>query len=180
MTGVEILISLDCPAWAEAVPDVEDRLRRIAAATLGAAAAELEDGLGDGPVEVSVVLADDATLQALNRDWRGKDQPTNVLSFAALDDEHAPRVPGAPLLLGDIVLAWQTTEAEARGQGIAVADHLGHLVVHGVLHLLGWDHEDDDEALDMEALETAVLGALGIADPYGEIDPSPREGDDRR
>ncbi|MGE5504762.1 MAG: rRNA maturation RNase YbeY [Actinomycetota bacterium] len=157
--GADIAVILECPAWAERLADVEERCRTFAAAALGA---------GDllEAAELSIVLADDETVHALNRDWRGHDKPTNVLSFAALDDESAPVVPGAPLLLGDVVLAFETCLREAEEMGKPLADHMGHLVVHGVLHLLGWDHEDEDEAAEMEGLETSLLAALGIDDPY--------------
>lgn len=162
MTSAEILVSVECPAWAEALPDAEERCRHVAAAALGAAG-----DLPDSVVELSVVLADDDMVRGLNRDWRGKDQPTNVLSFAALDDEDAPQPEGAPLLLGDVVLAYQTCAVEAVEQGKSLADHMAHLVVHGVLHLLGWDHEEsDEEAEEMEAMEISILAALGIPDPY--------------
>lgn len=167
MITPDIAVALDCPAWAEALPDVEDRCRRIAAAALGAG------DLGDGPVELSLVLADDATVRRLNAEWRGQDKPTNVLSFAALDDEDTPLPEGAPLLLGDVVLAYQTCAVEAVEQGKSLSDHLSHLVVHGVLHLLGFDHEDsDEEAEEMEVMETSILAALGLPDPY-----APKEGD---
>lgn len=159
---IEIAVDIQCPAWTGALPDAEARCGRLAATALGAV------DLPEGIVELSIVLADDATVQGLNRDWRGKDQPTNVLSFASLDDEDAPLVPGAPLLLGDVVLAFETCAAEARDQGKPLANHFGHLVVHGVLHLLGYDHLDDEEAAEMESLETTLLAALGIPDPYGE------------
>lgn len=161
-TTIDISVRIDCPAWTEALPDAEARCGRLAAIALGAV------DLPEGVVELSMVLADDATVQGLNRDWRGKDTPTNVLSFAALDDEDAPVVEGAPLLLGDVILAYETCAAEASGQGKSLEDHFSHLVVHGVLHLLGYDHMDDDEAAEMEDLETTLLAALGIPDPYGE------------
>ncbi len=165
MTTPDIAVAIECPAWTEALPDAEERCRRLAAIALGAAPID-----HDGPVELSIVLADDDTVRGLNRDWRGKDQPTNVLSFASLDDEGAPRVAGAPLLLGDVILAWETTAAEAAAQGKPLADHFTHLVLHGVLHLLGFDHEEAEEAEEMEALETTLLAALGIADPHGHPD----------
>ena len=114
------------------------------------------------------MLTDDAAVRALNAQWRGKDRPTNVLSFpAATPDEIArARAGGPPLLLGDVVLALETCRREAAEQGKPLADHVAHLVVHGVLHLLGHDHEDDAEADRMERLETAILAELGIADPY--------------
>jgi probable rRNA maturation factor len=162
----EIAVSLDCLAWSEALPDVEARVRDLAALAL----AGCPDDRPEGPLELSVVLADDETVRGLNRDWRGKDSATNVLSFAALDDEDAPLVPGAPLLLGDVILAWETVAAEAAETGRALADHLSHLVIHGVLPRLGFDHEHEEEAAEMEALETRLLASLGIADPYQDED----------
>ena len=160
MVEPDIAVTVEEPAWLDALPDAEARLRVFAAAALGAGE------LGDGPVEVSVVLASDAMVHEMNRQYRGQDKPTNVLSFATLDDEDAPLPEGAPLLLGDVVLAFETVVREAGEQGKPLADHFGHLVVHGVLHLLGFDHEDDGEAAEMEALEQALLAALGVADPY--------------
>lgn len=159
---IDIAVDIQCPAWTQALPDAEARCGRLAATALGAV------DLPEGMVELSIVLADNAMIQGLNRDWRGKDMPTNVLSFAALDDEDAPLVEGAPLLLGDVILAYEICADEARDQGKPLADHFGHLVVHGVLHLLGYDHMDDEEAAEMESLETTLLAALGIPDPYGE------------
>ena len=116
-----------------------------------------------GVAELSIVLTDDAEQQQLNASWRGIDKPTNVLSFPQIE-------PFAPVagLLGDVVLARETLEREAAEQGVSFADHFTHLVVHGFLHILGYDHLADDEALAMERLETQILGALGIADPYAE------------
>lgn len=119
----------------------------------------------DGAAEISVLLTDDRAMAALNEQWRGKEGPTNVLSFPG-DDR--PSAPGAPVFLGDIVLAFETLEREAAGDGKPFADHLAHLVIHGVLHLLGYDHETDDEASEMEALETELLAGLGVPDPYRE------------
>jgi probable rRNA maturation factor len=114
---------------------------------------------------VSVVLADDALVRRLNRQWRRIDAATNVLSFPSLDQELPPK---APFLLGDVVLAYETVSREAQEQGKDLADHLRHLVVHGILHLLGYDHEDPGQAEQMEALETQVLARLGVGDPYAE------------
>ncbi len=116
-----------------------------------------------GPAELSIVLTDDAEQRVLNRDWRGIDKSTNVLSFPQIE-------PFGPVsgLLGDIILARETLEREAAEQGVSVEDHFTHLVVHGFLHLLGYDHMDDDEALAMEGLETQILASLGVADPYAD------------
>lgn len=158
-----------------------DTLEDPVALCRGAAKAAL-DAAGFGPlaprVELGVRLADDAELRRLNHRYRGRDAPTNVLSFAASDATpgHLPALPedGAPLALGDVVMALETVRDEAGAQGKSVADHVGHLVVHGVLHLVGYDHESDADAKIMEWLETAVLAGLGIADPYVLTTARPR------
>ena len=154
--GVAIDIAEPCGNWRAPLPDVDRLCADAACAALaGAAAAE-------GAAELSIVLGDDAMMRALNRRWRGQDAPTNVLSFPALG-----AVPlGAPRLLGDVVLAFETVTAEAEAQGKPLADHLRHLIVHGVLHLIGFDHAVAAEAERMEALEASVLARLGIPDPY--------------
>ena len=129
-------------------------------------------GLIDSPlgVEVSVRFTSDNEVQALNAQWRGKDKPTNVLSFPMLEPDEVDALAEADqgeTLLGDIVLAHGICAREAEEKGIPVADHATHLVVHGTLHLLGYDHEEgEEEAEAMEAVERAALAALGIADPY--------------
>jgi len=125
--------------------------------------------------ELSVLLADDTFVQSLNRKFRGKDKPTNVLSFP-----NTPTPAGAlydePSSLGDIALAFETVKAEAKTQHKSFDDHLAHLVVHGVLHLLGYDHVDDEDAEKMEKRERELLKLYGIADPYTvEPDERPRE-----
>lgn len=163
MNPTTIAITVEDESWTQAVPEAETLVERMALAALQ----DADCDLGEGPVEISVVLADDATVHGLNRDWRGKDKPTNVLSFATLDEEDAPMVAGAPLLLGDVILAFGTCRDEATQLDKPLSEHLCHLVVHGVLHLLGYDHEDDEtEAEEMERLETAILARFGIADPY--------------
>jgi len=112
--------------------------------------------------EASVLLADDGLVEVLNRDYRGRDGATNVLSFSGLN-EAGPGA-GAPVLLGDIVVAYETAAAEADAEGICLADHLSHLVIHGMLHLLGHDHENEAEAARMERLESQVLASLGISE----------------
>ncbi len=129
---------------------------------------------GDGaPIELCVSLADDATLRDLNARYRGQDKPTNVLAFA-YEEADTPEavtpeaVPGLPRSMGDVILSLETLEREAAAQGKSLRDHFCHLVVHGCLHLVGFDHEERAEAEEMEALEVQVLAGLGIADPYAE------------
>jgi probable rRNA maturation factor len=120
------------------------------------------------PVEISVTLTGDGQVQALNAKWRGKDKPTNVLSFPMADERDLGKanISGAELLLGDIILARGVCEAEASDKGVSVEDHAAHLIVHGTLHLLGYDHHDERDAADMEARELRALKRLGIANPY--------------
>jgi probable rRNA maturation factor len=162
---ITVDISEPCAEWRIAL-----RGRRAicnAAAHAALAAAPPDWAAGVAGAELSIVLGDDALLRRLNLQWRGKDAATNVLSFPAQDPARPGAAPpGAPLLLGDVVLAFGTVAGEAAAQGKTLAAHLAHLVVHGVLHLLGWDHEDAAEAEHMEAHETAVLAGLGVADPY--------------
>lgn len=133
-----------------------DELVRLAA---HCAAGELEIS----NVEVCVALSSDAQVAELNGSYRGKPKPTNVLSFPAV-----PMLPveGEPRFLGDIALALETLQREASELGVPLGHHLQHLVVHGLLHLLGYDHQTDEEARDMEGLEVRILAHLGIADPY--------------
>jgi probable rRNA maturation factor len=125
--------------------------------------------------EVAVRFTDDAEVHALNRDYRGKDKPTNVLSFPQYEPADLPALAncdatdlGGEILLGDIVLALETCTREAADKGIGVADHAAHLIVHGMLHLLGYDHLDDASGDAMEALETKALASMGLADPYAD------------
>ena len=121
-------------------------------------------------VEISVVLTDDSTIQAYNRDHRGQDKPTNVLSFPLVEAAelggltHFP--PGVPVPLGDLVFAYETIKREAEAADISLDTHLAHLMVHGLLHLLGFDHETDPEADQMEALEAHILLSQGLPNPY--------------
>ena len=117
-------------------------------------------------LDVCLVLADDDTVRALNRDYRGKDKPTNVLSFPAPAAPRRAAGYDGPCFLGDIVIAAETLAREAADDGIAPAHHFQHLVIHGLLHLLGHDHETDVEAVVMEALEVRALASLGVPSPY--------------
>ncbi len=143
-----IALRVEAPAWRTAMPGCERLARRAARAALASLARPPEG-------ELCLVLADDRLQRTLNRRFRGKDRPTNVLSFD-----------GAPGGLGDVVLALETVQAEAGSQGKSLADHLAHLVVHGVLHLMGHDHARAAEARRMERLEGEILARLGIGDPY--------------
>jgi probable rRNA maturation factor len=157
-TRISIDVTIGSPRWRRSLPDAERRARSAARAALRGAAAKLRGRRA----ELSLVLADDGTVRRLNRRWRGRDRATNVLSFPA----DPRRVRGAPLLLGDVVLAFETMRREAAAQRKTLADHLAHLVTHGVLHLMGFDHEEDAEAKRMEDLERRILRRLGVADPY--------------
>ena len=168
--ALSIDIVVESPLWA-AQPGAEAVLRRA----LGVAAAMLSTRRA----ELAIVLTDDSAIRGLNRDWRRIDTPTNVLSFPvprlhALAAEPAPSAP--PVLLGDIVIAFETTMTEARSESKRFEDHLAHLAVHGLLHLLGQDHDDDSDAEAMEGLERAILARLGIPDPYAAGDLVPTAG----
>jgi len=145
----EFAITIHDGDWGDSAPAVE------AAARLALAG---ETGL----IAVDITLTDDAEQQRLNRIWRGKDMPTNVLAFPS----DGPFPPGTPRILGDVVLALSTIRREAAEQEKPFADHLRHLVVHGVLHLLGHDHDNPTAAAAMERREIALLAELGVPDPY--------------
>ena len=155
----EIEIAVEDERWSQAVPGLD----ALVAGAVGAALALGPDSPRDA-VEISVLLADDAKVQALNRVWRGKDNPTNVLSFPAAPH---PARPGMPRPLGDVVLAYDTLVRESAAQSKPLEHHLAHLLVHGTLHLLGLDHETGEaDAGAMEAVEVEALRGLGIPNPY--------------
>nr|WP_070960522.1 rRNA maturation RNase YbeY [Hyphomonas sp. Mor2] len=146
---IELDLRIAAPAWDEALTHLPD----ICQAALNAGATQ-KGATG----EVSVLLTDDEEIQTLNRDWRNKDKPTDVLSFPASEMD-------APFL-GDIAVSLGVTQKDAAVRGIALDQHLSHLLIHGLMHLLGHDHKDDTEAAEMESLEIAALASLGWPDPY--------------
>lgn len=154
MTTVDV--DVEASAWTDAVSDAEDVVDHAVQAVMAHADVAPETA------NVTVLLADDAALAALNAQFRGKSGPTNVLSF--------PSPPNPEGHLGDLALAYETCAREATEQGKPLAAHLAHLVAHGVLHLLGFDHEDDAEAEVMEAAEREALAQLGLPDPYAGED----------
>ncbi len=165
---LDVAVSVEA-GWAEALGDDPERIcaAAVAAALAVSPHAALADG--SGSVEVSVRLTDDAEVHGLNRQWRGKDKPTNVLSFPMVQPDLIGIVGNADdgeLLLGDIVLARETCLREAAEKSISATEHCSHLIVHGMLHLLGYDHIDEAQADGMENIERAAMAELGYADPY--------------
>src|SRR6202795_2095055 len=155
----EVLVVADC--WQDE-PDAEAVIQRA----IAIAAATVDTDVADA--ELAVMLTDDSGIRTLNSNWRGIDKPTNVLSFPALQPSGAGGPDDAPRMLGDIAIAYETTRQEADDEQKPFDHHLSHLAVHGFLHLIGYDHEKDDDAEAMEALETEILAQLGIPDPYAD------------
>ncbi len=163
---LDLLIAIESEGWGE-----EAQLLDQASHVLETAALWLRDKekqkFGRFPVEVSLLFTGDEAIQAINAEWRGMDKPTNVLSFPA-----CPLSPGEKPgpMLGDIILARETLEREAMDMKKPFQDHLTHLLVHGFLHLFGYDHIEDHDAEKMEGLESSILAHLGLSDPYAEAD----------
>lgn len=164
----EIDISIPCPEWETSCPDCEAIVEEAVHAALSQSpVARRMIAAGIEP-EISVVLANDDLVHTLNREYRDRDNPTNVLSFAMLDGENGweePEQPG-PCALGDLILAYETVEREAREENKPLPNHLTHLVIHGTLHLLGYDHMNGADAEVMESLEIQILNGLNIENPY--------------
>jgi len=161
---LEIDVNIDAPAW-EGVEGLETLVQDCLRQSLAISGAALAPAC-----EISVTFCDDAEIRALNARWRGKDQPTNVLSFPT---------PGAletKPLLGDVIVAYETVAREAAEQGKALRDHVAHMVAHGFLHLIGYDHEIAAEAEGMEALERKIAAAVGFPDPYADDAEGPAGG----
>jgi len=158
----EVLVVADC--W-RTEPDVEAVIHRAINAAAEIAGADV------GDAELAVMLTDDSGIRTLNNNWRGIDKPTNVLSFPALQPTGTATPSDVPRMLGDIAIAYETTRKEADDEQKPFDHHLSHLAVHGFLHLIGHDHENDDDAEAMEGLEQEILAHLGIPDPYTDRDP---------
>src|SRR5690348_15789972 len=158
LPATEVLVTADC--W-QAEPGAETAIHRAIEA-----AAEIADA-DTAEAELAIMLTDDAGIRTLNNNWRGFDKATNVLSFPALQPT-ASAPPDAPRMLGDIAIAYETTRREADEEEKPFDHHLSHLAVHGFLHLIGYDHENDDDAEAMEGLEREILAQLGIPDPYAD------------
>lgn len=167
MPKLDIQIAIEAEGWAQ-----EAELESLAGKVLETAAeylrSEEKQLFPAMPIEVSLVFSNDEQVRAVNAEWRGQDKPTNVLSFPAF-----PLVPGGKPgpMLGDIIIARETVEREAVDLEKSFTDHLTHLMVHGFLHLFGYDHMDGEEAEIMESLETRILASLGLSDPYAGQDP---------
>ena len=155
----EVLIVAEC--WATEA-DAEAIVHRA----IETAASMVEADTGDA--ELAVMLTDDSGIRTLNKNWRGQDKPTNVLSFPALQPTGSATSDDVPRMLGDIAIAYQTTRKEADDEQKPFDHHLSHLAVHGFLHLIGYDHEKDDDAEAMESLEREILAQLSIPDPYAD------------
>jgi probable rRNA maturation factor len=167
MPKLDIQIAVEADGWAE-----EAELEGLAGRVLETAAEYLRSEENQPfpamPIEASLVFSSDEQVREINAEWRGQDKPTNVLSFPAF-----PLSPGGKPgpMLGDIIVARETVEREAVDLDKSFTDHLTHLMVHGFLHLFGYDHMDSEEAERMESLETRILASLGLSDPYAGHDP---------
>jgi len=159
----EVLVVADC--WRDE-PDAE----AVIQGAIAAAAETVDQDVGEA--ELAVMLTDDAGIRTLNLNWRGVDKATNVLSFPALQPSRPSAADDdAPRMLGDIAIAYQTMRKEADEEQKPFEHHLSHLAVHGFLHLIGYDHDKDDDAEAMETLEQEILAQLGIPNPYADRDP---------
>ena len=181
-TTPDIHVAVASRAWTRKLRTAVACVRRAAAAAFdGAGGMAPRQAAQRGTPEISVLLTTDTAVRLLNASYRGIDKPTNVLSFSTLSAGKAAALPlDVPALLGDVVIAYGTADREARAAGKNLAAHLSYLVVHGVLHLLGYDHQGECNAMKMEHLETSILAGLGIADPYAKTRKRPLATDEAR
>lgn len=155
-----VFITVDCSEWLRELPNAQEISHSAAVAALSST-----KSWGKSDLEISITLSDDKTLQELNNRYRNKNETTNVLAFQLEQDS---AIPGQPILLGDVIIALGIARREAEEQGKKLTNHLKHLVIHGVLHLLGLDHQNKRDAVTMESIEIGVLRSLGTNDPYVE------------
>ena len=167
MSSLDIQISVEAEAW-PSEEELFDFSSRVLNPAVDFLTSEEKQPFPKMPTELSLVFTDDATIREINAEWRDKDKATNVLSFPAFPLEPGG-MPGP--MLGDIVIARETVEREALDLDKSFEDHLTHLLVHGFLHLFGYDHMDTEDAEEMEGLETRILAKLGLSDPYAGQDP---------
>ncbi|WP_428427202.1 rRNA maturation RNase YbeY [Pararhizobium sp.] len=167
MTSLDIQISVEEGPWPSEA-DLASLSERVLGASAEFLKREERQPFPKMPPEVSLVFTDDASIREINAEWRSQDKPTNVLSFPAFPVTPG-KMPGP--MLGDIILAHETLVREADDLGKPFDEHLTHLLVHGFLHLFGYDHIDESDAERMESLETRILAGLGLSDPYGDSDP---------
>lgn len=165
-------VIFDDDNWSQKLPEVEDWANEVFDKALNFLS---ENDLGfegwdNKPVSIALSLSNNDEVQKLNCEFRGKDKPTNVLSFANIDDDFFEDefLSQDVIELGDIIMAFETLEEEAKIKNISLKSHFAHLLVHGILHLFGYDHVEDDEADEMEGIEIDILKELGIANPYEE------------
>ncbi len=169
---IDLDVSIQGVDWQDQFPEYDDCIK-VCFKTIVEHMPEGRNFAKFSHLELSIRLTDDLEIQQLNRRHRGQDKPTNVLSFPSLSDEQIKKffkegrdIPAYPVALGDIIFALGAIEKEAAAQGKSLADHFCHLCLHGMLHLLGYDHIEDDEAEEMEAAEKMLLSKLSIDDPY--------------
>ena len=167
--NISVDVVINHPAWESTAIPFEDFTQDVVGLTLSMA--EIPPQLAGREIEICVVLTDDSEIHTLNRDYRGMDKSTNVLSFANLDSDNAEEElaqEGMPFSLGDVIIAWDTMQREALEQNKEFLAHLRHMMVHGTLHLLGYDHMDDEGAAEMEGLEIKILEKMNVENPYAD------------
>ncbi len=171
-SGLILEVSIDCDSWTSALPDYK-KYCNICVEQVTQHILEGRSLYNLPHVELSIILCNDALIRELNQDYRSNDNPTNVLSFPGLDDKEIDLylrnnqvAPDHPLSLGEIFIAYETMKNEADKSSVKLSEHFQHIVIHGILHVLGYDHIDDEEARIMEEIETRLLNNLGIDDPY--------------
>ena len=173
MLQVVLNSEIEDKRWADAIENVADVAEKVKEAAFEYVAknADIDILSADKPLIVNLCLSDDSHVRQLNRDYRNKDKPTNVLTFANLDfaDFNAENEPFDEIELGDIIVAYETMVREADEQGVSLRAHFCHLLTHGFLHLSGFDHIKTDEAAQMEQMETEILASIGIDNPYEEF-----------